>query len=406
VLSKEMNARLTRVGPGTPMGNLLRRYWYPVATVPELDAQHVMPVRLLGEDLALYRTEQGSLGLISERCAHRGASMVYGIPEEDGLRCPYHGWKYDASGQCVEQPAEAADSTFYRRVCMAGYPVQEMGGLLWAYLGPAPAPLLPRFDLFVRDDLEREIGITRLPCNWLQMMENSMDPIHLEYLHGRYLNYLLKRQGKPPEARVRHHLKIDFRLFEYGITKHRLLEGDDPATSDDWNLGHPILFPNILAVGDDRVPEFQIRVPMDDEHTLHFWYWTRPRPADAPPQSPHDIKVGENPYRREDGRLIVETVNGQDMMVWVVQGPIADRSAEMLGTSDQGVILLRQVLQEQLEKVERGEDPLGVVRDPARNEPFIPIPREHHAHYTIGNFVPMESGAAPAAQSVLAGRPG
>jgi 5,5'-dehydrodivanillate O-demethylase len=195
-------------------------------------------------------------------------------------------------------------------------------------------------------------------------------------------------------------------MFEYGITKHRLLEGDDPETSDDWNLGHPILFPNILAVGDDRLPEFQIRVPMDDEYTLHFWYWTRPRQPGAPPQSPHDIKVAENPYRHENGRLVVETVNGQDMMAWVVQGPVADRTAEHLGTSDKGVILLRQVLHEQLARVERGEDPLGVVRDPAKNHPLIPIPREHHAHYTIGNFVPMESAAAPAAQAVLAGRPG
>src|SRR5919199_3087790 len=108
MLTAEENARLARVGPGTPMGDLLRRYWYPVATTTELAPESVLPVRLLGEDLALYRTEQGKLGLVSERCAHRGASLVYGIPEDDGLRCPYHGWKYSATGQCVEQPAEAA----------------------------------------------------------------------------------------------------------------------------------------------------------------------------------------------------------------------------------------------------------------------------------------------------------
>src|SRR5712692_3565096 len=246
MLTKEMNERLTRVGPGTPMGELLRRYWYPVATVPELDAERVLPVRLLGEDLALYRTETGELGLVAQRCPHRGASLAYGIPEADGLRCAYHGWKFDGRGRCLEQPSEAADSTFSQRVRIPAYPVQELGGLLWTYLGPQPAPLLPRYDLLVRDDLEREIGITRLPCNWLQIMENSLDTVHLEYLHGRFANHVLKRQGLPAAVRVRHHEKIRFTVFEYGISKHRLLEGDS-EDSDDWQVGHPILFPNFLA---------------------------------------------------------------------------------------------------------------------------------------------------------------
>ena len=207
--------------------------------------------------------------------------------------------------------------------------------MIWAYLGPEPAPLLPRYDLFVRDDVEREIGITRLPCNWLQIMENSMDPVHLEYLHGIYTNYTLKRQGKPPGAKVRHHQKIRFQVFEFGISKQRLLEGDS-EDSDDWQVGHPVLFPNILAVGDRRVPEFQIRVPMDDTHTYVIWYWTRPRADGSPSQSPHAIHVSENPYRHDNGRLVVETINGQDMMAWVTQGPISDRTTERLGTSDQG----------------------------------------------------------------------
>jgi 5,5'-dehydrodivanillate O-demethylase len=165
MLSKEANERLTRVGIGTPMGELLRRYWHPIATLPELLAEPVLAVTLLGEDLALFRSDSGEMGLVSQRCPHRGASLAYGIPEEDGLRYPYHGWKFSRGGACLEQPAEPEDSTFEDRVQIPAYPVQEMGGLIWAYLGPRPAPLLPRFDLFVRDDLEREIGITRLPCN-------------------------------------------------------------------------------------------------------------------------------------------------------------------------------------------------------------------------------------------------
>jgi 5,5'-dehydrodivanillate O-demethylase len=401
MLSKEQNERLTRVGLGTPMGELLRRYWYPVATVPELDQEPVLAVQLLGEHLALYRTEQGDLGLVAERCPHRGASLAYGIPEPGGLRCAYHGWLFDGQGRCLEQPAEPDDSTFKQRVRIPAYQVQEMGGLIWAYLGPEPAPLLPRYDLFVRDDLEREIGITRLPCNWLQIMENSLDPVHLEYLHGKYTNYVLKRQGKPPAAKIRHHQKIRFTVFDYGISKHRLLEGDSEDT-DDWQIGHPILFPNILAVGDHRVPEFQIRVPMDDTHTLHFWYWTRPRAEGAGPQSPHDIRVAENPYKHDNGRLVVETINGQDMMAWVTQGPISDRSTERLGTSDQGVILFRNILEESIQKVERGEDPMAVVRDASRNTPMIEIPRERDAFFTIGNFIDSNTEAVvPAAQRGL-----
>src|SRR5215217_5964385 len=175
MLTKEANERLTRVGPGTPMGNLLRRYWHPVTTAIELSKEPVLSVKLLGENLALYRSPNGDIGLVAERCPHRGASMVYGIPEDGGLRCPYHGWKFSEEGQCLEQPAEPAESTFKHRVRIPAYPVQDMGGLIWAYLGPAPAPLLPCWDIFVREDWDREIGLTYQPCNWVQMMENSMD---------------------------------------------------------------------------------------------------------------------------------------------------------------------------------------------------------------------------------------
>jgi 5,5'-dehydrodivanillate O-demethylase len=380
MLTKDANERLTRVGPGTPMGAVMRRYWHPIATTTELEQEPVLAVRLLGEDLALYRAESGELGLVAQRCPHRGASLAYGIPEQDGLRCPYHGWKFSAEGTCLEQPAEPSDSTFKDRIRIPAYPVQAMGGLIWAYLGPEPVPLLPRYDLFVRDDLDREIGITRLPCNWLQIMENSLDPVHLEYLHTRYFNYVMRRKGQPEPTQTRHHLKIAFDVFEFGIQKRRLLEGQT-EDADDWRIGHPLLFPGILAIGDHSCPRFEIRVPMDDTHTLHFWYFGTPRAPGAPPQM--HIPVYDNPFRHDNGALVVETVNGQDMMVWVTQGEVSDRTTERLGTSDKGVILLRELLDEQIRRVERGEDPLGVLRDPARNEPMIELSREGR-----GFFVP------------------
>jgi 5,5'-dehydrodivanillate O-demethylase oxygenase subunit len=400
MLSKEMNERLTRLGPGTPLGNLLRRYWFPIARTPELDQEPVLAVTLLGENLALFRSDAGGLGLVAQRCPHRGASLAYGIPEEEGLRCPYHGWRFDTTGQCNEQPAEPPESTFYERIRIPAYPVQELGGLIWAYLGPEPVPLLPRWDILVRDDLDRGIGVTHLPINFLQAMENSMDPIHFEWLHAVYGNYVNKRQGKPAAMTPRKHEQIAFDIFEYGIYKRRLLEGEDPETSEDWLTGHPVIFPYILAVGDHSRPTLQIRVPVDDTHTLHYWYRAEQRSPGAPPQT--SIPISDVPYVHKHGRLVVETINGQDMMAWITQGEISDRTTERLGTSDRGVILFRNLLLEQIDRVERGEEPMGVIRDPLQNEPFITIGREKVAlkAYAVRRDLTRAADKAVAAEAV------
>jgi 5,5'-dehydrodivanillate O-demethylase len=379
------------------MGNLLRRYWHPIATVVELNAEPVLPVRLLGENLVLYRDGQGGMGLVAERCPHRGASLAYGIPEAEGLRCPYHGWLFNAGGRCLEQPAEPLTSTFHNRIRVPAYPVQEMGGLIWAHLGPQPAPLLPRYDLFVEENRERRIGISRVPCNWLQVMENSMDPVHLEYLHGKYANYVMGRKGQPEVAQVRHHERIAFDIFKHGVSKRRLLEGQS-EDCDEWQIGHPILFPCILAVGDYSYPRFDIRVPVDDVNTLHYWYEALPREPGSPKQTgvpQAGVPIEEWRYLHDNGRIIVETVAGQDIMAWLTQGSSSDRSTERLGTSDQGVILLRSLLNEQMEKVERGEDPLGVLRDPA-DDRVIQVPREGKALFVAGQWVPSEQMAVRA----------
>jgi len=195
MLSKEANERLCRVGPGTPMGALMRSYWQPIAPYATLLDNPVRKVRILGEDLVLYRDRSGTLGLIQDKCAHRSTGMQLGIPEQKGLRCPYHGWLYDAEGRCLETPLEPRESTFKDRVRMVAYPVQELGGLVFAYLGPQPAPLLPRWDILVWPNCVRQVGITVLPCNWLQCQENALDPAHGIYLHGHFFRYTLERMG-------------------------------------------------------------------------------------------------------------------------------------------------------------------------------------------------------------------
>ncbi len=371
MLTQEENDRFTQVGAGTPMGELLRRYWHPVGTTAELDKEPVQPVRILGEDLVPFRDERSRLGLIDHRCPHRGVSLAYGIPQVNGLRCCYHGWTLDTQGHVVDMPFEPACLPLAIKV----YPVQELGGLVWAYLGPQPAPLLPRWDVLLRDDLEQKMFITPLPCSWLQCMDNSLDPIHFEHLHGVYGNYVMQRMGKPPMLNPRPHRKIEFDVWEYGIYKRRLVEGQpDDETNTDWKVGHPILFPNILAQGGPEQTSFQIRIPTDDTHTLHLvMVGNRPKNGAAPRR---EVPVERQSLTYDEcGRVIAPYIVRQDEAAWVGQGPITDRTAEHLVTSDKGIMLYRRLLIENMEKVARGEDPMTVIRDPQVNEPFIPIRR-------------------------------
>src|SRR6266700_2742387 len=184
MLSTTANERLARVGAGTPGGELLRRYWIPIAPYAQLLEDPVRSVRVLGEDLVLFKDRRGDLGLIGNHCLHRGTDLRWGIPDDAGLRCPYHGWLYGADGHCLDTPLEAAGDGFKDRLQIKAYPVRELGGLVFAYLGPQPAPLLPNWDLFVWPNTVRQIGVTVLDCNWLQCQENTGDPTHNVWLHG------------------------------------------------------------------------------------------------------------------------------------------------------------------------------------------------------------------------------
>lgn len=370
MLTKQENDRLTQVGTGTPMGNLMRRYWHPVAGTAQLALEPTKAVRLLGEDLVVYKGRDGHYGVLGLRCPHRKASLEYGIPETNGLRCCYHGWLFDREGNCLEQPAEPEYSRFKDTVTTTAYPVQEMGGLLWAYLGPQPAPLLPRFDIFVDEDGIRDIGVIEIPCNWLQCMENSVDLTHVDHLHGYYFDYVLEKLGRAPlpsSQRVfngRRHSKISFDLYEYGIIKRRLIENAS-EDSASWKVGtSPIIFPTMTtAVG------AQIRVPVDDTHTRMFLYSYYTPNDDGPVQQQAHVPVYPVPYLEEDGTtFITDGVTFQDFMVMTTQGPILDRSDEKLGASDEGIVFFRNVLSNQIERIEQGEDPLGTVRDPKIND--------------------------------------
>jgi 5,5'-dehydrodivanillate O-demethylase len=410
MISAQENDLLTRIGPGTRMGNLFRRYWHPVSTLAEMDGRWTKKVRILGEDLVLYRNRKDEFGLIGEQCPHRRASMAYGIPTEDGIRCPYHGWKFDATGACTEQPNEPEGSTFKDKVSLPGYPVRELGGLLWTYMGPAPVPEIPRYDGFIYPNSIRMCGKTTIPCNWLQIMENSLDPVHTEWLHGKLYEFI-REKDNVKVAIARHHVKIGFDEFKYGLIKRRLMEGQEEATSSDWNDGHPVVFPNILAVGSGgglwHSFAFQIRVPIDDENTEHYWYnaFVPPAGAEVPQKLLDDVPVYDAPLYDERGEFPLEYIYAQDCMAWVTQGKIADRTVERLGTTDRGIVLLRKMYLRELEKIERGEDPICVLRDPIAASEMIDLPLEKGKDMLSDGFESMYkrnmASFAPHAQEVI-----
>lgn len=364
MLTKEQNDELTQVGPGTPMGGVLRHYWYPVAMTRELEEFPVKRARLLGEDWAVFKTPEGEYGIVTEKCPHRGASLVYGIVEEGGLRCGYHGWKFDTQGTLVEILAEPDSSpTFREKGCVFAGEAQELGGLVWAYVGEGPAPELPRYEAYVMDGI-RDIGHSVLPCNWLQIMENAVDPYHVEALHGNYFEFIAKHKDfpMPSSFKANKHEKVAFDNFEHGIIKRRLLVGQDEE-SDDWKIGHPLVFPYKMWVGGNGVFQMQIRVPVDDTHTWVLFYTVHaPEGAELPEDPP--IVDYEYEWLDENGEHIVDYIEGQDVMAWVTQGPVADRTSELITKSDVGVIACRRMFRDQLAAVAEGRDPVAVIREP------------------------------------------
>jgi 5,5'-dehydrodivanillate O-demethylase oxygenase subunit len=375
MLSPEANARLTRVGPGTPCGDLMRRYWIPIAPLAQLRENPVRKVRVLGEDLVLYQDRRGNFGLIGDRCLHRLVDLQFGIPDDCGLRCPYHGWLYGADGECLDRPMENKGAI---KAKLKAYPVQELGGLIFAYMGPLPAPALPRWDLFVWPNAVRQIAINVIDCNWLQCQENTGDPTHSVWAHGHLFRYILERDGRLAEraASLNHTLhtrtkwgngikEIYARPTQHGFEKGISYAKELGAETDHVRRHSTVIFPFYTQTGKAGAPrsEFQIRVPMDDTHTYHICYQVYAAPHGI--KAPHQDFVPwyEPPMYDKNGQPILDYVLAQDALVWVAQGSITDRSKEILGRTDVPIALLRRQLDEQIARVEAGKDPMNVFRD-------------------------------------------
>ena len=368
MLTQGQNDTLTRVSPGTPMGNLMRRYWHPVAAVAELNNQQVKKVKVLNESLVICRDKKRRVRVLAESSLHGNASLAHRIPEHKSLRWSYQGWLFDSMGRCVEQPVKRLGGLFKNHIRTREYPVQELGGLIFAYLGPEPVPRPPRYNTLLWDDAVREINGTVIACNWLQVLENLLDPYHVEFLHGRFFEHVLRLKGggqleeflgryapKPIK-------KIAFDLFENGIIERHMIRSEEEIS---WKVGAPTFFPSTTLVGSvetSRVINFV--VPLDDTHTWFLVYLAErtgiPIPWEETPQFVDVSGVNDN------GKFILDTANGQDHMAVVTQGDIARREIEHLTPSDMGITLYRQLLMNQIELMERGGESMNVYQDPDR----------------------------------------
>ena len=363
MLDHKTNKLLSEVGADTPMGQLMRRYWQPIGAVSELARFSIKPVRLMGEDLVLYRDLSGNYGLVDRHCPHRRADMKFGFTEECGLRCSYHGWLFDHTGACLSQPFEEVDdpdSRFRDKVRIKAYPVEAGAGLLWAYLGPDPAPLVPNYEPFEWANGFVQIVFSVIPCNWFQCQENSIDPVHFEWLHANWT----VRHGGATGPYAPGHLKVKFEETEHGMIYKRVREDTD-ENDPLWTVGRNCLWPNSLFTGD----HFEWRVPIDDHNTLSVGWFYNPVPQDMRPFVQDEIPSWHGPVVDDrTGDWITSHVMNQDFAAWVGQGDMADRSREHLGRSDRGVIMMRQRFLDDLDRIEKGEDPKAIYRDPVAHK--------------------------------------
>jgi phenylpropionate dioxygenase-like ring-hydroxylating dioxygenase large terminal subunit len=361
------NKTLIEVGPGTPCGELMRRYWQPIAASDKLRDLPVK-VRVLGEDLVLFRDARGRPGLLYPRCMHRGTSLYYGRIEAEGIRCCYHGWLFDREGRCLDQPCEPDGGRHRDNARQPWYPVQERYGLVFAYLGPPEKqPVLPLYDnledITPEEMLWVSVGgfgstgddsLSVVPYSWLHMNDNVMDPFHVHVLHSTF-------SGIQFHETFALMPKVDFFYADHGVCYSAIRQLEDGTEIDRISTW---LMPNIMSVPDIR---FRIGrstgvswvVPVDDSHYIQVMVMKLPKDS---PRFGMQIngkrwgELSEEEHQRFPG----------DFEAQAGQGAISLHSEEHLVTSDRGIMMQRRLLEQQIEVVARGGDPLGVSFDPAR----------------------------------------
>ena len=366
------DAELTHTGPGTPCGEYLRRFWQPVAHSDDLKE---FPVKLtiMGEDLVAFRDRGGKVGLLELHCAHRGTSLEFGVIEEHGIRCCYHGWQFDVDGSILDTPGEPPTSTLKDRLRQGAYSVLEYRGLVFAYMGPSDKrPPFPVFDVFDRPGFRLEVGTWNVKhCNWLQIMDNVVDPVHESFLHARVSNVqFTDAEGRPMEG-LKDVGEFDVLETPVGLNCFQTRR----VGPDIWSRTIEWVIPNIAQIPDPRVlpPEyadgqqmlcalpriFRWRVPKNDTETLEFTFVRVPEGE-------------EDEYTKNPGFAVAAQLAGRarpyeerqrypaDYDAQVGQRLIARHALEHLATTDKGVIQMRRMMRDGIRAVARGEDPKGL----------------------------------------------
>jgi phthalate 4,5-dioxygenase oxygenase subunit len=390
--TKDENLLLTRTGPGTPGGEMMRRYWHPIALSHEVRPDEPTPVKVLSEELVLFREDNGNLGLVGMYCPHRCADLSYGRVEDGGLRCLYHGWLFDAKGRCLDQPAEPVDSRLKERIKHTAYPVTERGGLIFAYLGAGAPPLLPNYEFLNAKPEHRYLQQTLMECNYLQAVEGDIDPAHLSYLHRPFkrkddrdvpgstksADVFYREDGRP---------KLEPERTDFGIRNYSIRTADDGRR---YVRVTNFIIPNKSAIvgNEGRLGEgyaIHWHVPIDDEtHYRYDFVFNRARPVEreryerefANEMEGHRyVRNKRNRYLQD--RKLMKTSNytgmgdyfpAHDAFATETPGPIHDRTREHLGTTDVCIVAARRRLLEAIQDVQEGKDPIHVIRDPANND--------------------------------------
>jgi 5,5'-dehydrodivanillate O-demethylase len=356
---RQRKLQLIPTGPDSDMGKLLRKFWQPVALSRDVAAGAAIPLRILSEDLTLYRGESGQPYLIGGKCAHRKTALHTGWIQGEQIRCVYHGWKYNGKGQCVERPAEL--DTRVPDVKVGGYPVREYCGLVFAYLGEGAAP---EFDLPRKDVFERENGVgyaraEKWPCHWFQQVENSLDATHVSFVHQ------LGVVGPFGAAVTTAIPELSYKETDAGIEQIARRSKDNVRKSD-WTFpnNNHIVVPG-LAQDDPWIDVGIWMVPHDDETTTRFIIYSTPQTgegverflkyfdevSDYNPADHHDELMYQRKFPTDP---VVQLVSAQDYVATVGQGVVADTANELLGKSDVGVMTLRRIFWRELEAVRNG----------------------------------------------------
>jgi phenylpropionate dioxygenase-like ring-hydroxylating dioxygenase large terminal subunit len=424
MLIKEQNDFLTRTGPGTPLGQLFRSYWIPALLASEIAEPDCPPVRvqLLSEKLIAFRDSHGRLGLIEEFCAHRRVSLWFGRNEDDGLRCPYHGWKFDVTGQCVDIPSEPAGSTHCQRIRMVNYPLVEKGGILWTYMGPPDRqPPHPDWEFTLVPDSHRFVSKRWQECNWLQALEGGIDSSHVSFLHRGDLETDPVFKGSKGN---KYNIDDLMPVFDVVESPGGLYIGARRNAENGnyyWRITQWVMpaFTMIPPRGDHPV-HGHFFIPMDDENC---WTWSFDYRVKTPlePELVQQMREGAGihtvvdprnfrPLANKDNDYLIDrdaqkrgrTYSGvsgfaiQDSSLQESMGPIIDRSRENLVATDKGIVMARRrLLRSAKALLEAGTTPPGV--DPAhqrvRSASVVLPPGKPFAE-AVGDALSAREGAA------------